>query len=206
MRIFPFFTILMTLAAACGAAVPGSFEARYVPLGAPGQALQLAADDSGNFFVIANIQKPSGRRQILVTKTDPQGNVLATFEFGGSTGDEPTGAAVDAQGNLVVCGTTSSPDFPLVSPVISTTDSPAGFIVKLDANLTKILFSTRLGGTQGARPFGIGAAVNAVALDATGNIYVTGTTTDNDFPITAGAFQTTPPSPAMRSGRPRARL
>jgi hypothetical protein len=50
--------------------------------------------------------------KIHVTKTDGLGNVLASFEFGGSRIDTPKGAAVNGSGNLVIVGTTTSTDFP----------------------------------------------------------------------------------------------
>ena len=181
----------MIIFAAIVTATPNQFVARYVPVGVSGSADLLAVDASGNFFIVATVQEPSGRPQIRAIKTDPQGNQLASFDFGGSSNtfpDAPTGAAVDSQGNLVIAGTTDSQDFPLVSPLISRTNPQAGFIVKLNSQLTAILFSTRLGGGQGV------TSANSVALDSAGNIYVTGGTGASDFPTTAGAFQTTGPA------------
>src|SRR4029077_11182698 len=135
----------------------------------------LAADSAGNLFVVSNVTEPSGRGQIRVFKTDPQGKTLASMDFGGSQDDGISGAAVDPQGNLVIVGATSSPDFPLVLPLISNAPQPAAFITKIDSQLKSILFSTRLGGTQG----GIGGtSAGALALDSAGNIYVTGVTAD----------------------------
>src|SRR5208337_1379793 len=178
-------------------ATPNQFVARYVPIGMSGSADFLAVDASGNFFIVATVQEPSGRPQIRAIKTDSQGNELASFDFGGSSDtspDAPSGAAVDPQGNLVIVGTTYSQDFPLISPLISKASMPAGFVAKLDSQLTKILFSTLLGGSQG------GTSANAAALDAAGNIYVAGSTGASDFPTTPGAFQTTGPTDTI--GRP----
>jgi hypothetical protein len=153
-------------------------------------------DGSGNIFVVANVTEVSGRPQIRAIKMDPLGNVLASYDFGGSSrsfADAPSGAAVDPQGNLVIVGTTASSDFPLVSPVIASTSTQAGFVAKLDAQLSKILFSTRIGGSQGASPGNGSTSVNAVTLDTFGNIFVTGGTAANDFPTTSGAFQTDGP-------------
>lgn len=159
------------------------FEARYVALGASGAAHLLAVDGSGNFFIVATVEEPSGLPQIRAIKTDGQGNVLASFDFGSSGGDTPSGIAIDPQGNPVIVGATNSADFPLVSPLISST-TQTGFVVKLDSQLTKIVFSTRLGNSA-----------NAAATDPSGNIYVTGNTSASDFPVTTGAFQTMGPQP-----------
>ncbi len=102
---------------------------------------------------------------------------------GGSDTDEGTAVAVDSAGNAYVTGSTLSPNFPTARPLQA---AKAGvvdaFVAKLDATGGTLLFSTYLGGAaldQG----------NAIALDGTGNTYVTGTTGSDDFPTTAGAFQ-----------------
>ncbi len=161
-----------------------------LPAGARTQA--LAVDAAGNEFIIANIVKATGKPQIHVLKIDPQGKTLASIEFGGTAigagvADWIAGAAVDAKGNLVIAGTTYSDDFPLVSPLFMKTGVSAAFIVKLDPELKGILFSTKLGGPTGY------TSARAFALDQAGNVYITGATSDPEFPTTFGAFQRAPP-------------
>ncbi len=162
---------------------------QYVSGDSTAQARVFAADNSGNIFTVFNAVEPSGRPQMRVIKTSAQGTALGTFDFGGSSGDTPSGAATDSQGNLVIAGTTSSTDFPTVSPVVTASDQVVAFVVKINAQLTQILFSTRLGGSSGGS--GGGTTGSAVATDAAGNIYVTGNTLATDFPTTPGAFQNT---------------
>ncbi len=107
---------------------------------------------------------------------------------------------MDLLGNLVIVGTTSSADFPLISPLISMSNA-SGFVVKLDSKLTRIVFSTRLGGNAVAS-----TSANAVALDTAGNIYVAGSTRQTDFPVTPEAFQTTGPVPSSFGGPTDLRL
>lgn len=105
--------------------------------------------------------------------------------LGGNSNDTPQGMAVDAQGNVIVIGTTLSTDFPLknaystVPPLNYRT--PTMFISKFNATGTALLYSTYLGvSTQG----------NGIAVDSSGNAYAFGTTNDPNYPVTAGAYQT----------------
>ena len=77
----------------------------------------LAADASGNLFAVGLVTEPSGRQQIRVIKTDPSGNPLASFDFGGSAQDTVASAATDTQGNIVIVGSTPSTDFPIVGQI-----------------------------------------------------------------------------------------
>jgi hypothetical protein len=96
---------------------------------------------------------------------------------------------IDAQGNLYVAGSTSSTDFPVASPVSARKTKNAGqtwaFVSKFSPDGTKLLYSTYIGGSVGGND-----AAWAMAVDSTGNAYVTGAAQTNDFPVTAGAFQT----------------
>lgn len=170
------------------AAMVQQVQAHYLDTGNHFQARVLANDGTGNLFIVSNTIAISGRPQIRVIKTDPQGNILASLDFGGSSlTDLPAAASTDPQGNLIIVGTANSFDFPVVSPLFSTT-LQGGFITKIDAQLQHILLSTRFGGSHG------GTSATAVAVDNSGNMYVTGSTSDTDFPVTPGAFQTEPPS------------
>jgi hypothetical protein len=59
------------------------------------------------------------------------------------------------------------------------------YILKVDRTGTALLYSTLLGGA-GAN----GDTINALAVDAAGEAYVTGAVGSADFPITPGAYQT----------------
>jgi hypothetical protein len=108
----------------------------------------------------------AGGGDAFVTKFDPTGTtILYSTYLGGSGGDSLNGIAVDASGNLVGVGETSSSDFPLVNPVTTPGfGAPSGFAFRLDAAGNSLLYSTYLVGNIG----------QAVALDPTGNAYITG--------------------------------
>jgi len=105
--------------------------------------------------------------------------------LGGANGEIGYGIAVDSDGNVYVAGSTGSVDFPTAGPLQSATvgDFDA-FVSKLGPTGTALVYSTYVGGTGFDRGTGI-------ALDASGNAYVTGMTASNNFPTTANAFQTT---------------
>ena len=66
---------------------------------------------------------------------------------------------------------------------------PDAFVAKFNpfaSGSQSLIYSTYLGGVSQDEGF-------AIAVDAAGNAYVTGRTTSANFPVTPGAFQTTPP-------------
>src|SRR6185369_14043968 len=112
----------------------------------------------------------------------PSGELLRATLLGGSLVDTVAAMAVDAAGNVYLVGTTKSTDFPLVAAYQPThgANYEDTFVAKLDATGTKLVYSTFLGGL--GRDTGA-----AIAVDLTGNAYVTGTTDSPDFP-TKSAF------------------
>ena len=91
-----------------------------LPGGKPASTARLlATDSSGNLFIIYSSPGAGSANNIHIVKTDAAGNPQSSLDFGGSAVDTPFAAATDPQGNLIIVGWTSSPDFPLVSPVLN---------------------------------------------------------------------------------------
>jgi hypothetical protein len=97
--------------------------------------------------------------------------------LGGRNDEIPTGIVVTPTGRAVVTGQTRSPDFPLKRPLQSSNSGKSGFVTKLNANGTDLVFSTYIGGSNTDIP-------SSVALDGAGNILVAGSTFSVDFPGT----------------------
>jgi len=123
----------------------------------------------------------------FVTKLNPTGSALVYSTYlGGSGGAEGTGIAVDAAGNAYVTGDTNSTDFPTTAGAFQTTSSGGtdAFVTKLNPAGSALVYSTFLGGSSFDQGSGI-------AVDASGDAYVTGRTFSTDFPTTEDGFQTT---------------
>ena len=116
--------------------------------------------------------------------------VYSTY-LGGSTDDEAAQVTVDASGNILVIGTAQSNNFPLVNPLPSQSNKTGfleAFITKFDASGANLVYSTYLAGTA---PGHVDRG-NAIAVDASGNAYITGQTNDLNFPTTPGAYLPAP--------------
>ncbi len=132
----------------------------------------------GKHRVSFQVGRRDPRRPLVI---DP---VLSYSSFLGNSFSEGIAVAVDAVGNAYVVGNISSSDFPVTPGVVQSALNGSNdiFITKLNATGSGLIFSTYLGGSGGEIPSGI-------ALDAEGNIYVTGTTLSRDFPTTGNVFQ-----------------
>ncbi len=103
------------------------------------------------------------------------------------------GIALDASGNAYVSGEISSPDFPTLNPYQSVlqpgclTGGVNAFVSEFRAGTHALVYSTYLGGSNDSSSAAYGEPT--VAVDGTGNIYLTGRTTSTDFPVTPNAPQ-----------------
>lgn len=130
---------------------------------------------------------------VMIAKYSPSGTLLFLTYLGGQKDDCGWGIAVDASGSVYVTGYTNSTDFPVTQGVIQTkfggfTGSSYiftlgdAFVSKLSGDGTKLIYSTYLGGLGDDGAF-------AIAVDASGDAYITGTTNSNAFPTSPTAFQ-----------------
>ena len=157
-------------------------------------APKIAIDADGNAYVAGSTYADdyptinstySGAGDCTISKLNPIGSgLLYSTYLGGKGQDECNSIAVDAFGNAYVTGVTLSDDFPFTLSVGKGT----GFLVKFNNSGNGMNFSTQIGGISGNHG---DAGGGAVAVDADSNIYLAGTTTATDFPVTLNAFQQT---------------
>lgn len=131
----------------------------------------------------------------VVTKIAPSGGSFAYSTYvGGGNNDFATDVDVDLAGSAYVVGMTRSTDLATTAGSVQPTyngnnpdpsfDGGDAFLVKLAPDGASAVYATYIGGSDDDGAFG-------VAVDAAGNAYVSGGTTSLDFPVTAGAFQST---------------
>ena len=157
----------------------------------------IAVDEAGNVYVASNTTSTNfptvnplqpangGGNDAFVAKLNATGSALVYSTYlGGSGSDLALILAVDHSGNTYVAGRTSSTDFPTVNPL-----QPAyaggpfdGFVAKLNAAGSALIYSTYLGGSGDTAE-----NINGIAVDAAGNAYLSGTAA-TDFP-TANPLQ-----------------
>ena len=129
---------------------------------------------------------------VWVTKLNASGSALVYSTYlGGTNGNTDIatfhGLAVDSALNAYVTGLTTATNFPTQNPTQATNGGGFdAFVSTLNARGSALSFSTYLGGNSTDQG-------TSIAVDKFGNMYVTGTTSSADFPVTAGGFETTCP-------------
>jgi hypothetical protein len=171
----------------------------FIGGGSDNQAFGIGVDAQGNSYITGETDSDSypqvnpsfqhsrhGGVDAFVTELSADGSHLVYSTFAGGSGtDSGGGIAVDPAGNAYVVGTTSSSDFPTTNGVYQ--HGYAGgasdiFVLEYTVNGQNLQFSTLLGshGTDDG---------NSIALDSADNVYVTGDSNSDQFPVTPGAVQ-----------------
>jgi len=174
------------------------------------QANGIAADASGNAYVVGwtispnfpgattndpgscasfvanyltnNLVYASATTNTFLTEISSNGTaILHTAVFGGLQSDIGNGIALATNGNIFVVGTTLSTNFPVTTGnllgSLRATNSGGNdvFVTAFKSDWSGLLYSTYLGGILD--DFG-----NAIAVDASGNAYITGQTFSTNYP------------------------
>jgi hypothetical protein len=137
---------------------------------------------SGDFPVQGAYQGTlKGTSNAFVLELNSTGSTLMYSTFLGGTGtDVASGLALDKSGNAYVVGSTTSTDFPRKNPLAG--ETAGGFVTELNSSGNALVYSTYLGASM--LDF-----ASAVAVDTSGNAYVTGATQSPSFVMTTGVVQ-----------------
>jgi hypothetical protein len=159
-------------------------EAFGIAIDASGAAYVVGSTTSTNFPTLNPYQSTNrGSRDAFVSKFSATGSLVYSTYLGGGGQDFGSGIAVDSSGSAIAVGDTSSSNFPVfpqppaANPAFqqSLNGSSDCFVAKLSPSGSALVYSTYLGGSSSDRAF-------SVAVDGSGNAYVTGETLSTNFP------------------------
>ncbi len=138
-----------------------------------------------------------GTWDAFVTKLNGTFSALVYSTYlGGSGADIGYGIRLDGSDDAYVTGSTTSANFPTKLPLQSALGSSTAtnvFLTELNTTGTALTYSTYLGGTGVDDAYGI-------AVDLTGNAYITGKTTSANFPVLSGGAAGTSPYQGQLGG------
>ena len=191
----------------------GTDAGQAIAIDTSGNAYVTGFTQSFNDFPLVNpiVSQNTSNSAAFVTKLNAAGTAFvystylnsATTQFGGNT--YGNAIAVDAEGKAYVAGTTGSCNFPTTAGAYLPASPPPGngpgcgngnpgFVVKLNAAGNALEYGTYIASPTTFRFDGEGCCgdLTGIAVDASGNAYVTGYSNEPTFPTTAGAFHVAP--------------
>jgi hypothetical protein len=159
------------------------------------EAGAIKIDDSGNVYIIGSSQSPDfpilnqyqahvANRDVVITKlaNDGSGNISLAYStyFGSGSSEYGIDLAIDGKGGVYVTGWTHAKDFPVVNEYQTQqsrlySDVYVAKLIEDGSGIVSIAYSTYLGGEDYDYSYGI-------AIDNSGNAYVTGSTSSTEFP------------------------
>lgn len=166
----------------------GGGSLKGIALGPTGEVFATGNAATTNFPTTAGVYQTAAGdflgNGLFVAKLSSNGSTLvySTFIHGKAGEDDTVRAiAVDAAGSAYVTGQSDTATYPVTTGAYQTQRTGGGpFVTKLSPDAKSLVYSTFLG---------TGGSVMAIAVDAQGNGYVTGSAAAA-FPTTTGAYQT----------------
>jgi len=166
-----------------------------------GELYIMGSTSSADYPTTAGTLQPAigGGYDIIISRLNPAGNTLLSSTYLGGTatdgqnmiaqnyGDGYRGEIdLDGSGNILIANFSSSTNFPVTPGAFDGSHNGAqdGVVCKLNSSLTGLLFSTFIGGSGDD-------ATYEVSETSLGDLLICGGTASNNFPVTAGAYQTT---------------
>lgn len=177
----------------------GRSAGRGIAVDALGQVFISGDTNAPNFPTTSGAYQTSCKAHAGACSTDvfaaelnSSGNALLYSTYVGGSGTEYGFAmAIDSQGHIFVGGNTDSPDFPVTKHAFQTTyrGGPKAFgdafVLELNPvghGTSDLRYASYLGGSGSEAIWGI-------ATDQFGAVYVAGSTSSPNFPVTSGAYQ-----------------
>ncbi len=166
----------------------GADQINGIAVDSAGNAYVTGTTSSGNFPVTAKALRTvfSGYPSAFVSKISNAGDSLVYSTYLNATGWVlGSGIAVDSSGSAYITGAAYALDYLTTDDAFQTKTGRRfdAFVTKLNPSGNKAVYSTYLGGAGDD----IGSAI---ALDSSGNAFVTGQTYSSNFPTTSNSFQT----------------
>ena len=165
----------------------GDDAAEGVCMDAGGNVVVSGTTTSTNFPVLGGHQSSNaGGKDAFVVKFDAYGTRLWTTYFGGSIDENGPKVAAGSNGMIAVAGHTTSADLPVTGGAFQIAYAGNGdvFLAQFDANGARV-WATYYGGSK-AENF------PCMSTDSNGGILFAGSTTSRNFPVSPGAYQTSP--------------
>lgn len=165
--------------------------ANAITLDSEGNVYITGTTTNANFTVTNGTYTSSirGGNEMFISKYTSNGTLIFSTIIGGNGTDIGYGITVDNQKNIYITGQTNSINFPTTTGASLTGGSDA-FIVKLNADGSKLLYSTYFGGNSTAASGGNAELGYQIAVDKYGNTYIIGHTNSDYFPTTPNAYKT----------------
>ncbi|MEZ4827258.1 MAG: T9SS type A sorting domain-containing protein [Bacteroidia bacterium] len=125
----------------------------------------------------------------FITKMDPNGTALVFSTYiGGSDWELPYAIAVTGSKEPIIAGFMNSGNYPVTPGALQISSGGGlseGFVTRLTSDGSGVVYSSYFGGAD--RDY-----IYDMVINAAGEAYLTGYTLSNNFPLTSGAYCSTP--------------
>jgi hypothetical protein len=148
-----------------------------VAVDAGGLAVIVGYTVSTDFPTVNPYQTDQLNSDVFIAALSSSGDsLLFSTYLGGDSTDNGLAIALGAAGDIYLTGSTISSDFPTQNAYQTDQASTDGFVTRFSSSGDSLIYSTYLGG-NGSDGCG------GIAVDASGNAYVTGSTASTNFPV-----------------------
>jgi len=175
-------------------------EARGIDIDKDGNIFVCGITESSDFPVTINdfqreynggTEAPYGSGDVFIVKINNNLDSLISSTYLGGNGHEACSSiCIDSTGDIIISGLTSSSNFPVSENAYDTSHNPGGyfrddvFLTKFSNDLSDMISSTYIGGSHDDFS-------EAMSIDSSDNIYISGWTRSSNYPTTSNAYDTT---------------